>query len=64
MSCNPISNPPKDDRADAKMGAFVYFTTLPVFVVVIFFKHDILHHMFPGPSSFLDKALWGSYGGV
>ena len=46
----------EDDRADAKMGTFVYLTTAPVFVVVIFFKHDLLHRISPSPSTFLDKV--------
>jgi len=44
------------DRADAKMGVFVYLTTMPVFVLVVFFKPDLLRCICPGPLTFLDKV--------
>ena len=44
------------DRADAAVGAFALALPTPVFLLVLFFKHEIFRLVSPGASVFLDRA--------
>merc|ERR1719247_1138676 len=44
------------DDADAKVGICVYLFTTPVFLFTMFFRHDLIQCIHPGPLTFLDKV--------
>jgi hypothetical protein len=46
----------EDDRTDAETGVFTTLVTPLAFFMSLFFKHDIIHRIRPGPLIFLDKV--------
>ena len=44
------------DKEPEKYGMFAHMLTTPVFLFVLFFKHDLLQRIQRGPMAFLDKT--------